>query len=81
MSGIEVGIVFIVIWWLVLFITLPFGVHQTENPEPGMDPGAPERPLLVTKAMVTTAVATIMTAALYFAIETGWLPIREWLSA
>ena len=30
-------LVYIVIWWLVLFMVLPFGVKRTENVEAGHD--------------------------------------------
>ena len=33
-------LVYIVIWWLVLFMVLPFGVKRTENVEAGHDSGA-----------------------------------------
>ena len=44
MSGIETAVLFFLLWWVVLFTTLPFGVRRAENPEPGIDPGAPENP-------------------------------------
>ena len=38
--------IYFVIWWLVLFVTLPFGVrsqHEDGGEPPGTDPGAPMR--------------------------------------
>jgi predicted secreted protein len=80
MSAVEIAVFFLVVWWVVLFVTLPFGVRQVENPEPGMDTGAPERPRLGLKALVTTAITTIVTVVVYLLVESGLLPIREWLS-
>ena len=40
MNPVSAVVVFIVIWWLVLFMVLPFGVRRTESPEMGHDPGA-----------------------------------------
>jgi predicted secreted protein len=74
-------VMFIITWWLVLFTTLPFGVRRDENPEPGNDAGAPVRARMLTKALVTTAIAATITAAVYFSAEAGLLPLREWLSA
>lgn len=81
MSVIEAIVFFVITWWLVLFTTLPFGVRRMENPEPGMEAGAPEKPRLVAKALVTTAIAGVLTGAVHLAAETGMLPIREWLTA
>ena len=36
--------IYFVLWWLVLFLTLPFGVrsqHEDGEGTPGTDPGAP----------------------------------------
>ena len=59
MSGIEIAVLFFLLWWVVLFTTLPFGVRRAENPQPGIDTGAPENPRLVTKALVTTGIAGV----------------------
>lgn len=80
MSGLEVTVIFLIMWWLVLFTTLPFGVSRQEDPEPGTEVGAPENPRLWMKALATTAITTVLTGAIYIAAENGWLPIREWLA-
>ena len=46
MNPVSAVVVFIVIWWLVLFMVLPWGVRRTETPEAGHDPGAPAKPML-----------------------------------
>jgi predicted secreted protein len=36
--------IYFVMWWIVLFLTLPFGVrsqHEDGEGAPGTDPGAP----------------------------------------
>ena len=80
MSGLEVTVIFLIMWWLVLFTTLPFGVRRQDDPEPGTDTGAPENPRLWTKALVTTAITASLTGAIYLTAENDWLPIRQWLS-
>ncbi len=53
-------------WWVCLFAVLPFGVrnHQEadENLPEGAYPGAPVRPMLVRKALITTALAIMVYA-------------------
>ena len=57
--------IYFLIWWIVLFAILPFGVRsQTESGDvvAGTDPGAPALPRLVSKLIWTTIVATIVFA-------------------
>ena len=59
--------VYFVIWWTVLFMVLPLGVRRAENPGKGEERGAPERPELVRKAIITTILAAVLWLA-FFAI-------------
>jgi len=42
----EYFIIYIVIWWILFFISLPLGVKRSENLLPGQDTGAPEKTYL-----------------------------------
>ena len=45
--------IFFVIWWLCLFVVLPFGVksqHEAGEVTPGTEAGAPHRPHLLRRA-------------------------------
>src|SRR5580704_11882209 len=60
--------IFFLIWWLVLFVVLPWGVRrQDEEGEvaPGTDPGAPALPDLGRKLIWTTAVSVVVFAGCY----------------
>jgi predicted secreted protein len=57
--------IYFVLWWIVLFAVLPWGVHsQHEFGEmtPGTDPGAPVLTNLKLKLVWTTVVATVVFA-------------------
>lgn len=70
--------VFVVVWWLVLFITLPFGVQRTEESElePGQEPGAPAKPMMWRKIAVTTLITIVLWVLFYFLSETGLISFR-----
>lgn len=58
--------IYFVIWWVVLFAVLPWGVHsQQESGEiaPGTDPGAPVLTNLRLKLIATTIVAGVVFGA------------------
>lgn len=71
--------IYFVIWWIILFAILPIGVRtQDEAGEvtPGTMPSAPENPMLVRKALITTCVAAIVFAT-FVAITRSGLSIKD----
>jgi predicted secreted protein len=62
--------IYFIIWWLVLFAVLPFGVRNAaeagEAVEGGNDEGAPVVHGLKWKAGVTTVVATVVFVLVYW---------------
>ena len=64
--------IYFIVWWLVFFTVLPFGIHPEEHVEvvPGTDPGAPKVHGLKAKLLWTTAVSTIVFAIFYWAFVT-----------
>jgi predicted secreted protein len=61
--------IFFLIWWVVLFAVLPWGVHRQDEVGsevvPGTDPGAPAVPHLLRKLVWTTLVSVLIFAACY----------------
>ncbi len=60
--------VFFLIWWIVLFAVLPWGVrsqHEEGIVAPGTDPGAPALPKLGRVLLWTTVVSLVVFAACY----------------
>jgi len=60
--------VFVLIWWVVLFAVLPWGVrsqHEDGDIAPGTDPGAPAVPDLRRKLIWTTLVSVVVFAVCY----------------
>jgi predicted secreted protein len=60
--------IYFLIWWIVLFAVLPWGVRaQGEEAAAGTDPGAPRVPHLKAKLVWTTMLATLIFAASAYA--------------
>jgi predicted secreted protein len=60
--------IYFLIWWVVLFAVLPWGVRaQGEGGAPGTDPGAPVIANLKAKLAWTTVVSAIIFAVCWFA--------------
>ena len=76
MVGTVIAIYFL-IWWVVLFAVLPWGIrNQQEAGEvtPGTDPGAPATHRLWNKLLWTTAVATVLFGILYVVYDRDLIP-------
>jgi predicted secreted protein len=68
--------IYFVVWWIVLFAVLPWGVknaHEAgETTLEGNEPGAPVQHLMGKKAVITTVVSGIVFAVIYFALQYAW---------
>lgn len=72
--------VFAIIWWLVLFLVLPWGARpkiDAADVEKGQDAGAPRRPRMGFKLAVTTGVAGLLWAAFYAVVTWELITFRE----
>jgi predicted secreted protein len=69
--------IYFIIWWMTLFVVLPFGVKNAAETgadiEGGNDAGAPVSHGLAWKAIVTTVVATFVYALVYWALANNVL--------
>lgn len=69
--------VYLVIWWTVLFAVLPLGVKKVENPGRGQEPGSPERPQLLRKAVITSLVAAVLWIGFFLLHQSDFFSFRE----
>ena len=69
-------LVYVMIWWVVLFTVLPWGVKVPDKPEPGHASSAPRNPMMWRKVIATTVITTILWFIFYYISETGLISFR-----
>ena len=70
-------LVFVVLWWLVIFAVLPWGVRIPDRVEPGHADSAPVKPMLGRKVLATTAITAVLWLIVYLVVQSDWLSFRE----
>ncbi|MEQ9640287.1 MAG: DUF1467 family protein [Alphaproteobacteria bacterium] len=67
--------IYFVLWWLVLFMVLPWGVrnrHETgDEAVRGEMHGAPVQAMMWRKVLATTIVSAILFAGIWWVVESG----------
>lgn len=75
--------IYAILWWLVLFMVLPFGVRTAEEAgeeaEVGHARSAPVRPRLWMKALATTLISAAIFGLCYGVVATGLFDLRGYL--
>ena len=72
--------IYFVMWWIVLFLTLPFGMrsqHEDGAGAPGTDPGAPVATGMGRKLIWTTVLSAVIFAVSMLAYNAGLLNVER----
>ncbi len=73
-------LVYIILWWLVFFMSLPIGVHSPHEEgqlvETGHERGAPTRPRVGIKVIASSIVAGLLWGLVYWVIEGDIITLR-----
>lgn len=70
-------VVYVILWWLVLFTVLPWGVHPPAEPGKGHATSAPARPRLLLKFAITTVIAAGFWFLAEYIITSGILVLNN----
>ena len=76
----TIAAIYFIMWWLVFFAVLPWGIrsqHEHGDFVAGTDPGAPAVHGLKIKLVWTTVVATVLFAAFYWAYVTRAVALED----
>ena len=64
-------VVYILLWWWVFLMSLPFGVRPSAEIEQGHATSAPAKPMLWRKMAASTLIAAVLFAVVYVVIRSG----------
>jgi predicted secreted protein len=76
MDWLGTAVVFAIVWWLILFMVLPFGAAPPDEVEPGMATSAPAKPRIAVKMAITTLLAALVTAMIVWLMDSGLIQLR-----
>ena len=75
-------VVYWLIWWLVLFAVLPIGTRPVEDADPLTGwRGAPEKPQIMRKVIITTLVAAVVWFGAWLLISSDYVSFRHGMFA
>ena len=72
--------IYFIIWWLTLFVVLPFGVRtqgEAGDVVPGSPESAPARFAMKRTFAITTVVASVVFAAVYWLLTSGVIGLDD----
>lgn len=78
MRGVVLGGAYVILWWMALFVLLPIGLHNEDDPPgefvPGAEPKPPSpkhKPRLLLKVAGATLIAGVLWGIFYALVLTG----------
>jgi predicted secreted protein len=82
MNWVSGVVLYIIIWWTALFAVLPIGTRPVQHPDSTTGwRGAPEKPRMLMKVIVTTVVSAVIWLAAYWVITSDYLSFRSGILA
>lgn len=77
MSVIEGLVAYFLIWWVVIFTTLPFGIEEPDKYVPGQMHGAPKEHGLKKKLILTTVISFVVWLIVFFVMNLELIDFYE----
>lgn len=77
MDWLSALVVYFLLWWLCLFLVLPWGLEKSARaPQEGLA-AAPVRPKLKQKFLITTGLSFALWLIVFFLIKADFIDFRE----
>lgn len=81
MSLFTTVFVYLLIWWVTLFMVLPWGVRRSPEedltPNDGIERGAPQKAMMGKKIIANSLLAAVVTALIWVAFDQDWVSLRR----
>jgi predicted secreted protein len=84
MNPVTGFLIYAVMWWMVLFMVLPFGVRTVREEGGEVTEGeatsAPAKPRIIVKMLITTLISGVLMGLIWAAAEIGWIDFRAYFT-
>ena len=77
MTAVTGAAIYFIIWWITLFMVLPFGVQRDTEVQEGNDLGAPAKHRILLKMGMNTVLATAIWMVVYLVDVYDIISIRD----
>ena len=78
MSWVSGVVLYAILWCVVLFAVLPWGVRPPDPDDLGYAAGAPPNPQLPRKLMWTCAITAVLWLVIFLVVEADVISFRDW---
>jgi predicted secreted protein len=78
MSWVSGVVLYVILWCVVLFAVLPWGVRSAEPSDLGYAAGAPANPEIIKKALWTTGITAVLWLIIFLVIQADLISFRDW---
>ena len=75
MSFFESFVIYVVVWWVLFFVSLPIGIRRSHSFIPGQDSGAPEKTYLWKKFLIVSVITFAFTLIIIYLINNKLISI------
>ena len=69
-------VVYLCIWWVVVFCTLPLWIQRDDSDDPEIGPGVPKDPKIKQKFILTSIISALIWIVTYICIEMKIIDFR-----
>ena len=71
-------VTYLILWWMVLFMVLPWGISRVDPDQllPGEDPASPAKANMLKKLAATTIITFVLFGLVYLIITSGIISFR-----
>ena len=72
------ALIYLLVWWVVLFAVLPFGVTRDTAPGRGHDPGAPQTPHMGRKIAAVSLLSLLIVGGIEILVRLDVIRWYDW---